>query len=233
MFLTTSIRQSVPGEESEWSRCRKAVCHEGFEESYNCTKGKDCWTHTYRAASAGAHPPVSIPRHTSLCLPDGYQAAPYSWWGYFSLALVVLFLHQQIKWLMIICNTTKEADFSRCVNMYYFGWNMVYIISFVTDYVNGGELFTHLVQRVRFKEQEVALYSGEIVLALEHLHKVTPRFNTISLFVCCCLRALSLTRHGRSVIFSGAAWNRLSRPETWEYPTGFKWSYSSHRFWPQ
>lgn len=58
---------------------------------------------------------------------------------------------------------------------------MVYIISFVTDYVNGGELFTHLVQRVRFKEQEVALYSGEIVLALEHLHKVTPRFNTISL----------------------------------------------------
>jgi len=38
--------------------------------------------------------------------------------------------------------------------------------------VNGGELFTHLVQRVRFKEQEVTLYSGEIVLALEHLHKV-------------------------------------------------------------
>lgn len=39
--------------------------------------------------------------------------------------------------------------------------------------MNGGELFTHLVQRVRFKEQEVALYSGEIVLALEHLHAVT------------------------------------------------------------
>uniref|UniRef100_A0AAQ5ZHD6 Ribosomal protein S6 kinase n=1 Tax=Amphiprion ocellaris TaxID=80972 RepID=A0AAQ5ZHD6_AMPOC len=42
----------------------------------------------------------------------------------------------------------------------------------ILDYVNGGELFTHLVQRVRFKEQEVALYSGEIVLALEHLHKL-------------------------------------------------------------
>lgn len=38
--------------------------------------------------------------------------------------------------------------------------------------MNGGELFTHLVQRVHFKEQEVTLYSGEIVLALEHLHKV-------------------------------------------------------------
>lgn len=49
----------------------------------------------------------------------------------------------------------------------------------IVDYVNGGELFTHLVQRVRFKEQEVALYSGEIVLALEHLHKVITAFNTI------------------------------------------------------
>ncbi|KAA0711351.1 Ribosomal protein S6 kinase alpha-5 [Triplophysa tibetana] len=42
----------------------------------------------------------------------------------------------------------------------------------ILDYVNGGELFTHLVQRVHFKEQEVTLYSGEIVLALEHLHKL-------------------------------------------------------------
>lgn len=51
------------------------------------------------------------------------------------------------------------------------------MFSFI-DYVNGGELFTHLVQRVRFKEQEVALYSGEIVLALEHLHEVTFRFSS-------------------------------------------------------
>lgn len=53
------------------------------------------------------------------------------------------------------------------------------------DYVNGGELFTHLVQRVRFKEQEVALYSGEIVLALEHLHKVISRLNTITTSCLC------------------------------------------------
>lgn len=53
------------------------------------------------------------------------------------------------------------------------------------DYVNGGELFTHLVQRVRFKEQEVALYSGEIVLALEHLHKVIGRLNTIKTSCLC------------------------------------------------
>lgn len=40
------------------------------------------------------------------------------------------------------------------------------------DYVNGGEMFTHLYQRQHFKEAEVRVYAGEIVLALEHLHKV-------------------------------------------------------------
>lgn len=44
-------------------------------------------------------------------------------------------------------------------------------ISFL-DYINGGELFTHLSQRERFTEREVQIYVGEIVLALEHLHKV-------------------------------------------------------------
>lgn len=40
------------------------------------------------------------------------------------------------------------------------------------DYVSGGEMFTHLYQRQHFKEAEVRVYGGEIVLALEHLHKV-------------------------------------------------------------
>lgn len=46
-------------------------------------------------------------------------------------------------------------------------------ISFL-DYINGGELFTHLSQRERFTEDEVQIYVGETVLALEHLHKVRP-----------------------------------------------------------
>jgi len=41
----------------------------------------------------------------------------------------------------------------------------------VLDYINGGELFTHLYQREKFTENEVRIYIGEIVLALEHLHK--------------------------------------------------------------
>nr|CAD7198587.1 unnamed protein product [Timema douglasi] len=43
---------------------------------------------------------------------------------------------------------------------------------FVADYVSGGELFTHLYQREHFIESEVRIYIGEIILALEHLHKV-------------------------------------------------------------
>lgn len=42
----------------------------------------------------------------------------------------------------------------------------------ITDYVSGGEMFTHLYQRDHFPEEAVRIYIGEIILALEHLHKV-------------------------------------------------------------
>lgn len=43
----------------------------------------------------------------------------------------------------------------------------------ILDYVNGGELFTHLYQRDHFKEDDVKIYIGELILALEKLHKVS------------------------------------------------------------
>lgn len=45
----------------------------------------------------------------------------------------------------------------------------------ILDYVNGGELFTHLYQRDHFKEDDVRIYVGELVLALDKLHKVSLR----------------------------------------------------------
>ncbi|XP_061467943.1 ribosomal protein S6 kinase alpha-5 isoform X2 [Rhineura floridana] len=48
-------------------------------------------------------------------------------------------------------------------------------------YINGGELFTHLSQRERFTEDEVRIYIGEIVLALEHLHKLGIIYRDIKL----------------------------------------------------
>ncbi|XP_028573545.2 ribosomal protein S6 kinase alpha-5 [Podarcis muralis] len=51
----------------------------------------------------------------------------------------------------------------------------------ILDYINGGELFTHLSQRERFTEDEVRIYIGEIVLALEHLHKLGIIYRDIKL----------------------------------------------------
>ncbi|XP_032881088.1 ribosomal protein S6 kinase alpha-5-like [Amblyraja radiata] len=51
----------------------------------------------------------------------------------------------------------------------------------ILDYVNGGELFTHLYQREHFTEEEVQIYTGEIVLALEHLHKLGIIYRDIKL----------------------------------------------------
>lgn len=48
----------------------------------------------------------------------------------------------------------------------------VFFFSINADYVSGGELFTHLYQREKFAEREVRIYIAEIILALEHLHKV-------------------------------------------------------------
>lgn len=46
---------------------------------------------------------------------------------------------------------------------------------YLIDYVAGGELFTHLYQREHFTEDEVRIYIGEIILALEHLHSVSEK----------------------------------------------------------
>uniref|UniRef100_A0A3B4YZV5 Ribosomal protein S6 kinase n=1 Tax=Seriola lalandi dorsalis TaxID=1841481 RepID=A0A3B4YZV5_SERLL len=74
----------------------------------------------------------------------------------------------------------------------------------ILDYVNGGELFTHLVQRVRFKEQEVALYSGEIVSALEHLHKSWSLAGI--LFILCHIWLLKCVHRCIRVICSFIFW---------------------------
>ena len=54
---------------------------------------------------------------------------------------------------------------------------------FVLDYVNGGELFTHLYQREKFTEDEVRIYIGEIIIAIEHLHRVSKNIHTKLLYL--------------------------------------------------
>lgn len=46
----------------------------------------------------------------------------------------------------------------------------------ILDYVNGGELFTHLYQKDHFVEDDAKIYIGELILALEKLHQVSTFF---------------------------------------------------------
>jgi serine/threonine protein kinase len=41
---------------------------------------------------------------------------------------------------------------------------------FVMDFLNGGELFWHLRNELKFTEKRARFYAAEIVLALETLH---------------------------------------------------------------
>lgn len=51
----------------------------------------------------------------------------------------------------------------------------------ILEYVNGGEMFTHLNQRDRFTESEARLYIAEVTLALEHLHNLGIIYRDIKL----------------------------------------------------
>lgn len=42
---------------------------------------------------------------------------------------------------------------------------------FLTDFLNGGELFFHLCNEIRFSEDRARFYAAELVLALSHLHE--------------------------------------------------------------
>ncbi|XP_059145351.1 ribosomal protein S6 kinase alpha-5-like, partial [Physella acuta] len=54
-------------------------------------------------------------------------------------------------------------------------------LNLILDFVNGGEMFTHLYQREHFTEHEVRIYIGEITLALETLHKLGIIYRDIKL----------------------------------------------------
>lgn len=51
----------------------------------------------------------------------------------------------------------------------------------VMDYISGGELFTHLYQRDKFSEDEARIYIAEIIIAIEHLHKLGIIYRDIKL----------------------------------------------------
>ncbi|BFZ12288.1 hypothetical protein BsWGS_15326 [Bradybaena similaris] len=67
-------------------------------------------------------------------------------------------------------------------------------LNLILDFVNGGEMFTHLYQREHFTEDEVRIYIGEITLALETLHKLGIIYRDIK------LENILLDAHGHIVL---------------------------------
>lgn len=42
---------------------------------------------------------------------------------------------------------------------------------FILDFLNGGDLYTHIMNYGKFKEKRARFYTAEMVLALNHLHE--------------------------------------------------------------
>ena len=63
------------------------------------------------------------------------------------------------------------------------------------EYVNGGEMFTHLNQRERFQESEARVYIAEVTLALEHLHNVRTGSQWVRNGVDAILGIYALSKH--------------------------------------
>ena len=50
-------------------------------------------------------------------------------------------------------------------------------------FVNGGELFHHLLREQRFNEERSRFYSAELLLALEHLHDLDVVYRSVKYLI--------------------------------------------------
>eukprot|EP00003_Mantamonas_plastica_P013730 TRINITY_DN2392_c0_g1_i1.p1 TRINITY_DN2392_c0_g1~~TRINITY_DN2392_c0_g1_i1.p1 ORF type:complete len:166 (-),score=33.36 TRINITY_DN2392_c0_g1_i1:865-1362(-) len=77
----------------------------------------------------------------------------------------------EIEHTMTERQVLKDVDSPFVVRMHH-AFQSEDSLHFVMDYVPGGELFYHLQQETIFSDERVRFYATEIVLALEHLHKL-------------------------------------------------------------
>ena len=84
-------------------------------------------------------------------------------------------------------------------------------MSHLIRFVNGGELFHHLLREQRFNEERARFYSAELLLALEHLHDLDVVYRYAE-------RSLRLRNEANACSFQG--------PETGEYPPRLYRTYS-------
>ena len=73
-------------------------------------------------------------------------------------------------------NTKTERDIMTLIDhpfvvKLHFAFQNSETFYFITDFLNGGELFHHLCNEIRFSENRARFYAAELILALDHLHK--------------------------------------------------------------
>ena len=72
-------------------------------------------------------------------------------------------------------NTKIERDIMQQIThpfvvKLHFAFQSTETLYFVTEFLNGGELFFHMCNEIRFSEDRARFYAAEIVLGLAHLH---------------------------------------------------------------
>jgi len=75
-----------------------------------------------------------------------------------------------------VSQTKTERDIMTLINhpfvvKLHFAFQTEDMLYFVTDFLNGGELFLHLCNEIRFTEDRARFYAAEMVLAISHLHE--------------------------------------------------------------
>lgn len=65
----------------------------------------------------------------------------------------------------------ERANFPFITHLYY-AFQTPYRLYMIIDYMQGGDLFTHLSRFGVFSEERTRFYMAEIILALNHLHKM-------------------------------------------------------------
>jgi serine/threonine protein kinase len=131
--------------------------------------------------------------------------------------LSYLFIFTPISFFLTqVLERVKDCPFLATL---YYAFQTSEKLYLIMEFVQGGELFSHLYKSENFEENQVRFYIAEIVVALEQLHKVTPTCNYIS-----------NNRLSRSFNFFYLAKNYLSRHKVGKYFARQVWSHHHHRF---
>lgn len=78
--------------------------------------------------------------------------------------------NQMFSFVMLQITSVVVSSLRYLLLLYYYYTIIYYLL---------GELFTHLYQRDSFTEDAVRIYAGELILALESLHKVLTILTTL------------------------------------------------------